>query len=97
MSVVEFKRPKKEPEETQEELPHMECLARCIACKHEWHAVAPVGTVWLECPSCGTEKGVFKFHGERSGLHWTCACENQLFYIMEDGAYCPNCGDWQSW
>lgn len=91
-TIVEFKR-KQEPAET----PHMTGEAHCIACKHEWVGAAPVGTVWLECPECHTMKGLLRLHGERSGEHWTCACGNQLFYIMREGAYCPNCGDWQAW
>lgn len=67
-------------------------------CTHSWVAVAPVGTVWLVCPRCGTQKGRFKFPVNYAIKEvWTCQCSNQLFYITKDGAYCPMCGDWQQW
>ena len=37
--------------------PHLSGAAVCLACKHEWVAVAPVGTVWMECPACSLERG----------------------------------------
>jgi len=33
--------------------PHVTGSVRCHKCKHEWVAVAPEGTMNLECPSCG--------------------------------------------
>lgn len=38
-------------------VPHLCGKAYCIGCQHTWDAVAPVGTVWLECPKCKTPKG----------------------------------------
>lgn len=74
--------------------PHMEGKARCLACGHEWHAVAPTGMVWMECPSCSLIRGRFVAQVERKGPHWHCHCGNELFCVTPDGIYCPNCGDW---
>lgn len=74
---------------------HSETLsgrARCIACNHEWVAVAPVGVFWLECPKCSTEHGRFSAQVQRDGMHWHCHCGNDLFYITPEGSYCPMCG-----
>lgn len=69
--------------------------ARCLMCQHEWVAVAPVGTIRLECPSCGGEAGLFKEAVRRSVPHWQCNCGNDLFHATADGYYCPKCGEWQ--
>ena len=74
--------------------PAMSGETRCLACGHEWVAVAPVGTVFLECPSCSLVKGMLKYPCEREGEHWECNCGNSLFHITPDGVYCPNCGEW---
>lgn len=39
--------------------PHLQGAARCLACKHEWQAVAPVGATDLKCPSCACLRGVY--------------------------------------
>lgn len=69
--------------------------ARCLACRHEWQAVAPVGTVWLDCPACSLERGRFLGPAQRDGAHWHCGCGNDIFYVTPDGFYCPNCGEQQ--
>ena len=46
MAVIDFTKAKAELD------PHISGDARCLACKHEWVAVAPIGTIWLECPAC---------------------------------------------
>ena len=76
--------------------PHISGQARCMDCKHEWQAVAPVDTWWLECPSCSLPKGRFIGTFQKSDRHWTCHCGNDLFHVAPAGIYCPNCGDWQS-
>lgn len=78
----------------EERKPHMTGPARCLDCKHEWVAVAPVGTIWMECPKCSLIRGRFVNQVERDGDHWVCNCGNDLFYVTSDGAYCPNCGGW---
>ncbi len=77
--------------------PHGEGEAVCISCHHEWVAVAPVGTVGLECPQCSSLKGVWKrfFYrgfGDGEFPHWQCRCGCGLFRITPRGVYCPNCG-----
>lgn len=75
--------------------PHMSGKARCLDCKHEWIAVAPIGTRWLECPVCTLTRGRYVAQAERDVPHWHCNCGNDLFYATQDGVYCPNCGEWQ--
>lgn len=72
--------------------PHQTGEALCLHCEHEWTAVAPVGTQWLECPLCKVEKGVFRGASKPNAQVLTCDCGNQLHYVTPDGAFCPNCG-----
>lgn len=51
MTVIDLAQAKADRE------PHLSGAAVCLACKHEWVAVAPVGTVWMECPACSIERG----------------------------------------
>jgi len=71
--------------------PHGAGEAFCLGCNHTWVAVAPVGDVQLECPKCGTMKGLWKFPFEPETT-WQCNCGNKLFYLTLDGHLCPNCG-----
>lgn len=43
------------------ETPHLQGVAVCVACGHEWHAAIPVcGAVnSMECEGCGAMKGVY--------------------------------------
>lgn len=68
--------------------------AFCLQCGHHWVAVAPPGTVRLECPECHTEKGLFKFECvvPDGTAVWECGCGNQLFYLTPVGHLCANCG-----
>jgi hypothetical protein len=77
--------------------PHLAGLARCLACHHEWSAVAPMPCrEMLECPSCGCFRGVFKHEVVREGDRFECFCGNFYFIIASRGTYCPNCGDWMN-
>lgn len=78
--------------ERERRSPHSTGKARCLDCRHEWTAVAPVGVLWLECPACTLERGRFVAQHERDEPHWHCLCGNTLFYVVRDGYYCPNCG-----
>ena len=71
--------------------------AFCITCEHSWQAVAPTGTVWLECPQCHTMKGLFRFafFPADGQMVWQCNCGNQLFYLTPEGHMCANCGIYQ--
>jgi hypothetical protein len=84
--------------------PHCSGEARCIACGHEWVAVAPVGTVHFECPACGTSRGTYKnpvgaAPGDRV-YQCTCGSENFFFKLSEDDGrtliLCSGCGEAQS-
>jgi Zn finger protein HypA/HybF involved in hydrogenase expression len=75
---------------------HASGAARCLDCGHEWAAVAPTGTEWLQCPACSLVRGRFVFPHLREVPHWHCACGNDLFQIVPAGVYCPNCGTWQT-
>jgi hypothetical protein len=71
--------------------------ARCFQCEHTWVAVAPVGTVQLECPNCHTMKGLWKFPFAPSAdtLIRVCNCGNDLFRMTPEGHMCANCGLYQ--
>lgn len=71
--------------------PHISGEATCLTCGHEWMAVAPIGTVELECSECHTFKGVFVGMTAPDTV-WECNCGNQHFYIDPDGAMCAKCG-----
>lgn len=79
-----------------ERRPHNAGEARCLNCKHEWAAVAPVGATWLECPECSLPRGTFKFPFAPEGAFFECACGNDLFTIHPRGVFCPNCGAWKA-
>lgn len=89
-NVVEFRR----PEEIDR---HASGEAFCLHCRHEWIAVATLGTTQLECPECRTMKGKwrFEFKPAPGSLVRECSCGNQLFYLTPDGHLCANCGTYQ--
>jgi DNA-directed RNA polymerase subunit RPC12/RpoP len=73
--------------------------AICIGCKHEWIQVSPVGSRWLECPACSSNKGIYKqpFGADEGDSVFRCSyCDSEaltafyrrdLFYLM-----CMSCG-----
>lgn len=91
-NILPFKRPVADEQ-------HGAGQAFCIQCKHEWTAVAPTGTVDLECPKCHTHKGKWKFEFAPADgtMVRECNCGNQLFYLTPDGHMCANCGTYQSY
>jgi hypothetical protein len=82
----------RERRKEEEVHPHSSGKAFCLDCLHEWAAVAPLGTLWLECPACTLVRGRFKFFHEYEAQHWTCNCGNNMFQVILAGIYCPNCG-----
>lgn len=68
--------------------------ARCIACQHEWVAVARVGEVWLQCPNCETVKGLFQFSCSvpDGGVIWKCLCGSEAMFISPANIRCCSCG-----
>jgi hypothetical protein len=72
--------------------PHLAGEAVCGACGREWVAVAPAGTIALECPGCGRLWGALK-HIIEPRITWRCRpCGEQLFWLTPDGAVCRRCG-----
>ncbi len=74
--------------------PHMTGDVVCLACKHEWNGIMPIGTFQLECPECRSEKGVLKHFVFRDKPHYLCNCGNHLLYATPEGCYCASCGAW---
>jgi transcription elongation factor Elf1 len=68
------------------EAPYLRGDAFCLACGHEWLAVAPIGTDTskLECSVCHASRGVFKHHVVYANTQsWTCAaCQGFLFALF---------------
>jgi len=83
----------------EDNTPHGYGMAFCIQCGNEWTAVAPTGTVDLECPNCHTHKGKWKFEfaPAEGTLVRECNCGNRLFYLTTEGHMCANCGTYQSY
>lgn len=79
-----------------EHRPHMTGTVRCLACGHNWHAVAPLGTLFLECPECHTEKGVWH-RPVIPETYWRCHCGCAAFSLSDTNAYCMACGVTQVW
>lgn len=71
--------------------PHISGDAIC-RCGHTWVAVAPVGTIDLECPACRTLRGLFTYPIGLDEPVLVCDCGAYLFYITEDGtSVCREC------
>lgn len=74
---------------------HIAVPAVCLACRHKWSAVAPAGTVALECPACGTNRGVSAEHVlPGDGAIWQCGCGCHAFSYSAKyrGWLCLSCG-----
>lgn len=67
----------------------------CLACKHNWQGVTPVGKEGFECHNCGL------FRGVRAGLSGppegsialVCnQCQNTYWWVLPHCLMCANCG-----
>jgi hypothetical protein len=102
-NVIPFKPPEPEKEAEQEKVRYLEGQARCLECKHEWHAVVEEclngHNHGLECPSCHLNKGVFvNLCGSAKGTPvYHCACGNYLFEARVNGLMCIYCGAVADW
>lgn len=82
--------------------PHLAGEALCIGCRHTWAAVAPVGVWQMECPACGTMKGVWRFPvGAQDGdacFSCDCGCEALTAYKHHGRFHlkCMSCGTEQT-
>lgn len=90
MTVVDFVAKRAVKKEAND--PHRSGEARCLNCKHEWVAVAPVGVISLECPKCSTLQGMFKGVSQTEREQWQCRCGEWMFFVDEAGMYCAHCG-----
>lgn len=72
--------------------PHLSGTARCLHCKHEWVAVAPVGTLSLVCPSCDLARGAWYRNAGVDGDYWLCNCGSEVFAVRLAGILCMCCG-----
>ena len=73
--------------------PHMTGGALCLNCKWEWVAVAEVGVISLDCPECGTGKGVWKgVSMPVDNEMWECRCGCNHFFITRGYFHCCHCG-----
>lgn len=72
--------------------PHLSGDAICVACKHQWVGVTPIGLWWFECPNCRTDNGLWVAPVDPDGERWECECGSQLFYILPNGPRCRQCG-----
>lgn len=83
----------------EERTRHLEGEAKCLDCKKTWEAAAPIGVYRLECPDCGTMRGVWNNTvGSSAGTTvFTCMeCGNQAWELREDlVALCLCCGNSQ--
>lgn len=83
-----------------ERSPHWSGPARCVACRHDWVAVAPAGEDWLECPACGLMKGRARhpFAAAEGDRQLVCNCGCDVMYAGLRRGFsspylrCVNCG-----
>lgn len=77
-----------------------DALLVCLHCKKEHRRVIEIGVIrFLEqCPYCELHKCVLKGEIFREGRHWVCNCGCDTFRVhMEEGVYCPVCGNVFRW
>jgi hypothetical protein len=90
LDVIKKQKPPKEPL-------GLSGIAQCMVCFNTWEVLgAAVGTIWLRCPVCDSEKGHFKYPCAKTDTQeWICNCDNTLFRVYLEGVFCPHCGKWQ--
>jgi len=80
--------------------PHWAGAVHCVGCQHEWQGVAPVGTLWLECPECHEPKGhpKYPFGGGVGDYEFECNCGGTAMVAYKRGTdmrffiRCMGCG-----
>lgn len=92
MTVVSFAAAREERQ------PHWTGEAYCVGCQHSWQAVAPMGTMILDCPACSLPKGMPRHpfgadEGDRL-LTCNCGCEALTAYQRHGRMWvrCMGCG-----
>lgn len=93
MTVISFQKAKEERE------PHWSGTCKCIGCGHEWVGVAPMGVMFVDCPSCELPKGHPKYPfggGEAGDAVFTCNCGSEALTAYYRGnrfrLQCMACG-----
>ncbi len=90
MTVVPFAKPQKES--------WLSGYGICVGCRHEWAGAWPTGTWQLECPSCGSMKGIGKHpvgpDESDAGFRCSCGCEAMTAYKRRGRLFlrCMHCG-----
>ena len=80
------------------EQPHVAAKAVCLACRHEFLAVAATGTQYLTCPNCDLERATWKFPLSPPGREmWFCGCGGELFTLTRAQPHCATCGKASGW
>lgn len=78
--------------------PHWSGQCKCIGCGHEWVGVGPIGTMWVDCPSCNFPKGHPKhpFGADGGDAEFICDCgSDALTAYYHQGHFrlkCMACG-----
>lgn len=84
----------------EERQPHWSGTVHCVGCQHEWVGVAPMGTMWLDCPNYELPKGHPKhlFGADVGDSEFSCVCGGQALtaYVRAKGQRfflrCMACG-----
>lgn len=73
---------------------HLSGEAVCLECQHRWTAVVPVGVDYMDCPNCGTNKGVWHYRTAAvDDTRWVCTCGGDAHYVLpEQRCQCIRCG-----
>ncbi len=85
-------------DEREKREPHWAGPVKCIGCGHEHVAVAPMGTMFLECPSCNELKAhpKYAFGAPEGASLFLCNCGSEAltayFYKGRFKIMCMACG-----
>lgn len=81
---------------SDDDVPHLSGRCVCLACRHEWLGVSPVGKPdGLECPACHLLKGAHVGLAYPSADAWQCQCGCILFFVTRTEYVCALCGTGQ--
>ena len=71
----------------------------CVNCQHKWEeqVIVSWGTALRDyrhkCPECGKLTGAIEGEFVPDEPVWKCECGNSLMYLLQEGHYCPACGN----
>ena len=74
---------------------HVEGNVLCMACDATWVAIAPVGTILMECPHCNLKKAIWMspILPQDEPMIQCGTCRNIFLIVGINNVYCPNCGE----